>query len=374
MRNKPNKAHTLPSPYAPLLRPAEQAAPLPIQGEPVGEAAFIKASALRLGFSAVGIAKAAPVDAATAATLRHWLATGSEADMAYMANNLEKRLDPRLLVPGVRSIVSLAMNYTPAQTIPEGEYQLAAYAYGKDYHDVMKARLRELMAVIASLQPRPRPLSLREGTGWGCFVDTAPVLERYWAVQAGLGWTGRNHQLIIPRAGSMFFLGEIFLPCEVDAYDHPMPSRCGNCHRCLDACPTHAIREGEPFDAHRCLSYQLIENRRQLSPEACRVMGDTIYGCDRCQTVCPWNRFASPNTETAFQPSPDLLAMTKKDWQRLTADDYRRLFKGSAVKRAKYEGLMRNIEAAQQHRHCGDPAARISHPGGKELEEEPQKP
>ncbi len=236
------------------------------------------------------------------------------------------------------------MNYTPAQTIPEGEYQLAAYAYGKDYHDVMKARLRELMAVIASLQPRPRPLSLREGTGWGCFVDTAPVLERYWAVQAGLGWTGRNHQLIIPRAGSMFFLGEIFLPCEVDAYDHPMPSRCGNCHRCLDACPTHAIREGEPFDAHRCLSYQLIENRRQLSPEACRVMGDTIYGCDRCQTVCPWNRFASPNTETAFQPSPDLLAMTKKDWQRLTADDYRRLFKGSAVKRAKYEGLMRNIE------------------------------
>ena len=265
--------------------------------------------------------------------------------MAYMANYTEKRLDPRLLVPGVKTILSLAMNYAPARPMPDGEYQLAAYAYGQDYHELMKDRLRELAGSLI-----PHPLETGEPATEGeirIFVDTAPVLERYWAWKAGIGWIGKNHQLIIPRAGSMFFLGEIFLPFELDAYDKPMANHCGGCHRCIDACPTHALTDEIGFDAARCLSYQLIENRGELSDEARSNMGDTIYGCDRCQQACPWNRFAMPNTEPALQPKPELLRMTKDDWHALTVEQYRALFKGSAVKRAKYEGLKRNIDATK---------------------------
>lgn len=314
-------------------------------------ASKIKAEAQRLGFFACGIAKAAPVEENVAEAYRKWLENGEEASMAYMTNYLEKRLNPALLVPGVRSIVSLAMNYAPAQQLPEGEYQLAAYALGQDYHDLMKQRLRELAVNIGAPMElfqkgkKPQSADEKEGTGWGVFCDTAPVLERYWAQKAGLGWVGRNHQLIIPHAGSMFFLGEVFLPFAVDVYDTPMQSRCGSCHRCIDACPTHAIIPDEDFHADRCLSYQLIENRGELSDEAKAAMGDTIYGCDRCQTACPWNRFATPNTEPALQPKPELLSMSKEAWHNLSVEDYRRLFKGSAVKRVKFDGLKRNIDA-----------------------------
>ena len=314
-------------------------------------ASKIKAEAQRLGFFACGIAKAAPVEENVAEAYRKWLENGEEASMAYMANYLEKRLNPALLVPGVRSIVSLAMNYAPAQQLPEGEYQLAAYALGQDYHDLMKQRLRELAVNIGAPMElfqkgkKPQSADEKEETGWGVFCDTAPVLERYWAQKAGLGWVGRNHQLIIPHAGSMFFLGEVFLPFAVDVYDTPMQSRCGSCHRCIDACPTHAIIPDEDFHADRCLSYQLIENRGELSDEAKEAMGNTIYGCDRCQTACPWNRFATPNTEPALQPKPELLSMSKEAWHNLSVEDYRRLFKGSAVKRVKFDGLKRNIDA-----------------------------
>lgn len=314
-------------------------------------ASKIKAEAQRLGFFACGIAKAAPVEENVAEAYRKWLENGEEASMAYMTNYLEKRLNPALLVPGVRSIVSLAMNYAPAQQLPEGEYQLAAYALGQDYHDLMKQRLRELAVNIGAPMElfqkgkKPQLADEKEETGWGVFCDTAPVLERYWAQKAGLGWVGRNHQLIIPHAGSMFFLGEVFLPFAVDVYDTPMQSRCGSCHRCIDACPTHAIIPDEDFHADRCLSYQLIENRGELSDEAKAAMGDTIYGCDRCQTACPWNRFATPNTEPALQPKPELLSMSKEAWHNLSVEDYRRLFKGSAVKRVKFDGLKRNIDA-----------------------------
>lgn len=314
-------------------------------------ASKIKAEAQRFGFFACGIAKAAPVEENVAEAYRKWLENGEEASMAYMTNYLEKRLNPALLVPGVRSIVSLAMNYAPAQQLPEGEYQLAAYALGQDYHDLMKQRLRELAVNIGAptelFQKGKKPQSAdeKEETGWGIFCDTAPVLERYWAQRAGLGWVGRNHQLIIPHAGSMFFLGEVFLPFAVDVYDTPMQSRCGSCHRCIDACPTHAIIPDEDFHADRCLSYQLIENRGELSDEAKAAMGNTIYGCDRCQTACPWNRFATPNTEPALQPKPELLSMSKEAWHNLSVEDYRRLFKGSAVKRVKFDGLKRNIDA-----------------------------
>ena len=327
----------------------------------------IKVEAERLGFFACGIARAEPVDAETAAAVRGWISKGSQATMDYMANYTEKRLNPCLLVPGTKSIVSLAMNYAPAQTMPETEYQLAAYAYGQDYHDVMKAKLRQLAALIANKFEGESDSEVGENDGDNTaittsktdetnpepvgeirvFVDTAPVLERYWAQRAGLGWIGKNHQLIIPRAGSMFFLGEIFLPYEFDSYDSPMPSRCGNCRRCIEACPTCAITDEWGFDSEKCLSYQLIENRGELSEQAKQSMGTTIYGCDRCQTACPWNKFAIPNTTPEFQPKSELLAMTKADWHNLTIDEYRALFKGSAVKRVKFDGLKRNISAKE---------------------------
>lgn len=327
----------------------------------------IKVEAERLGFFACGIARAEPVDAETAAAVRGWISKGSQATMDYMANYTEKRLNPCLLVPGTKSIVSLAMNYAPAQTMPETEYQLAAYAYGQDYHDVMKAKLRQLAALIANKFEGESESEVGENDGDSTaittsktnetseepageirvFVDTAPVLERYWAQRAGLGWIGKNHQLIIPRAGSMFFLGEIFLPYEFDSYDSPMPSRCGNCRRCIEACPTCAITDEWGFDSEKCLSYQLIENRGELSEQAKQSMGTTIYGCDRCQTACPWNKFATPNTTPEFQPKSELLAMTKADWHNLTIDEYRALFKGSAVKRVKFDGLKRNISAKE---------------------------
>lgn len=301
----------------------------------------IKAEASRLGFFVCGFARAEPVSEAMRRHYLGWLADGRNADMAYLGNNLDKRFDPRLLMPGVKTIVVVAQNYFPAHRLPEGEPQIADYALGLDYHDIVKQKLRQLAATVGIADYR-------------AFVDTAPVLERYWAVRAGLGWIGKNQQLIIPHAGSEFFLGELFVTVELPP-DEPLPNRCGTCHRCVDACPTHALSlpatcvEGygdiTRFDARLCLSYQTIENRGELTVDAKAAMGDTFYGCDRCQRACPWNRFAKPSTEPLLQPREELLAMTRQKWENLTEEDYRRLFKGSAVKRAKYEGLMRNIKA-----------------------------
>lgn len=301
----------------------------------------IKAEASRLGFFVCGFARAEPVSEAMRRHYLGWLADGRNADMAYLGNNLDKRFDPRLLMPGVKTIVVVAQNYFPARRLPEGEPQIADYALGLDYHDIVKQKLRQLAATVGIADYR-------------AFVDTAPVLERYWAVRAGLGWIGKNQQLIIHHAGSEFFLGELFVTVELPP-DEPLPNRCGTCHRCVDACPTHALSlpatcvEGygdiTRFDARLCLSYQTIENRGELTVDAKAAMGDTFYGCDRCQRACPWNRFAKPSTEPLLQPREELLAMTRQKWENLTEEDYRRLFKGSAVKRAKYEGLMRNIKA-----------------------------
>lgn len=301
----------------------------------------IKAEASRLGFFVCGFARAEPVSEAMRRHYLGWLADGRNADMAYLGNNLDKRFDPRLLMPGVKTIVVVAQNYFPARRLPEGEPQIADYALGLDYHDIVKQKLRQLAATVGIADYR-------------AFVDTAPVLERYWAVRAGLGWIGKNQQLIIPHAGSEFFLGELSVTVELPP-DEPLPNRCGTCHRCVDACPTHALSlpatcvEGygdiTRFDARLCLSYQTIENRGELTVDAKAAMGDTFYGCDRCQRACPWNRFAKPSTEPLLQPREELLAMTRQKWENLTEEDYRRLFKGSAVKRAKYEGLMRNINA-----------------------------
>lgn len=290
----------------------------------------IKAEAHALGFFACGVAKADPVDAVHAASFTRWLDNCGHAGMEYMARNVDKRLDPQQLMPGVKSIVCVALNYAPAKRMPQGEPQIAAYALGKDYHDIMKARLHTLAARLGI-------------TDYRAFCDTAPVLERYWAMRAGLGWLGRNRQLIIPHAGSMFFLGELFLYVELE-YDGPIKQRCGTCRACIDACPTKALCPDGTFCSSRCLSYLTIENRDDIPPAMAECMGDMFYGCDRCQDACPWNRFATPTDDTQLQPAPELLGMTRNDWRQLTIEQYRSLFKGSAVKRAKYEGLMRNIK------------------------------
>ncbi len=305
----------------------------------------IKAEALRLGFSACGIAKAEPVDEETARAFRNWLRQGGHATMQYMENYEDKRLDPRLLMPGVKSIISVALNYTP-ETPVKG---FANYAIGKDYHDIVKQKLYQLAQKITPHQlPRggeieASPRGGLEGVSFRAFSDSAPVLERYWAMKAGLGFIGKNHQLIIPGMGSQFFLGELFVDIELEP-DAPCRQHCGNCHRCIDACPTEALEE-EGFRGGLCLSYLTIENRGDIPEEAAQKMGETFYGCDRCQQVCPWNAKAKPTAEPLLQPTSELLSMKDEDWQQLSVEQYRKLFKGSAVKRAKYEGLMRNIKA-----------------------------
>ena len=296
----------------------------------------IKAEASRLGFSACGVAPAEKVNETASAALCHRLSAGMQSGMNNMNNYLDKRLDPRLLMEGTQSIISVALNYYPSKFLKKDQYQFAWYAYGKDYHDVMEAKLNELLAFITTLTPRPLQSRI--------FCDTAPVLERYWAWRAGLGWIGKNTQLIIPHAGSCFFLGEIFLDRKLDFYDHPQPSRCGNCTRCLDACPTKALEAPLLLNSNRCLSYLTIEHRESIPLTEAKKMGNRIYGCDECQKACPWNRFAVPCQTPEFQPSEAFLEMKKEDWESLTEDQYRTLFKGSAVKRAKYGGLMRNIK------------------------------
>lgn len=255
--------------------------------------------------------------------------------MRYLAENVDKRLDPRLLMPGVQTIVSVALSYSPSHSL-RSSLPLSVYALGKDYHDVMKTRLHALASAI-------------EATAYRAFCDTAPVMERYWAARSRLGWLGRNRQLIVPHVGSMVFLGELFLTDELDAYDDAAalpiePHRCNTCKACAEACPTHAL--SADMDCHRCLSYHTIENRGDIPAEIAEHLGGVFYGCDRCTLACPHNRQSEPTTIAELQPNPALLSMTDADWQSLTIDDYRRLFRGSAVKRAKYDQLMRNIRLA----------------------------
>jgi len=288
----------------------------------------VKAEALRLGFSACGLAPAEPVQESHANRFLRWIQQGHHADMHYMEKNIEIRLDPRLLVPGVRTIISVALNYYPSQQASG----LCMYAQGQDYHEIMRSRMRDLMKSIQA-----------EGR---CFVDTAPVLERYWAWRAGLGWIGRHTQLILPHQGSTFFLGELFVMSEADSYDMPINHSCGQCRQCIDACPMGAIGE-MGIDARRCINYLTIENRNPLPDEL--LLDNCFYGCDCCQLACPHIHYATPTSEELFLPSEELLKMTPTSWQNLTQEQFQHLFKGSAVKRAKYDGLKRNIKACKFH-------------------------
>lgn len=296
--------------------------------------AYIKAEALRLGFDICGIAKAAPVPAEVAAAYNSWLQEGKHATMQYMQRNCEKRLDPTLLVQGCRSIIVVAMNYAPKQQI-EG---IANYAQGKDYHKVVKDRLFLLLQSINSV-------CAAQGRA---FCDSAPVLERYWAREAGIGYIGRNKQLIIPGKGSNFFLGELLVDIEL-CYDSPeQRNLCGNCTRCIDNCPGGALNE-KGLDANKCLSYLTIENRGELPENIGEMMGNCFYGCDRCQAVCPHNKFSTPNDTPELQPSEALLKMTAERWQALSEKEYKSLFAESAVERCGYEQLVRNIRARRQN-------------------------
>ncbi len=280
----------------------------------------IKAQASRLGFVACGLAKAESVAERFAERYRHWLRLGYCAEMDYMRRNVEMRLQPDLLVPGVRTIVSLAMNFMPASQQPG----ISLYAQGQDYHDVMRGRMKQLMATL-QLEGR-------------CFVDTAPVLERYWAWRSGVGVITQSGLVAVPGYGPTVFLGELFLLTDADQYDEPLPDSLPDETGWSALCPALTP---DGLDAHRCISYQTIEHLGPL-PEG-MSLGRTFYGCDRCLRATPQFAEAKPTDESAFQPSEALLHMTPDDWQDLTEEQYRALFKGSAVKRAKYEGLMRNI-------------------------------
>lgn len=302
----------------------------------------IKAEADSLGFSACGIAQAGPVQTAHAEFFEKWLLRGCHADMAYMERNRDKRENPRLLMEHAESIVSVALNYYPPRQMPSSGLQLSWYAYGRDYHEVMKEKLYQLLDRI------------QKGSGLSvsgrAFCDTAPVLEKYWACQCGIGWIGKHTQLVIPRAGSTFFLGELLLDLPVDRYDEPLERDCGTCQRCIEACPVGALKKNEGLDARRCLSYLTIENRGEIPREAAQKMYPYFYGCDRCLKACPHLTFSEPCREEAFYPKEEILEMSEDEWIALSVEDYRRLFKGSAVKRAKYEGLKRNIEVMMKNK------------------------
>lgn len=297
----------------------------------------IKQAAREVGFSACGLVAAEEITG-EGERLDRWLADDCCAGMEYLRNHREMRLDPRQLVPGARTIISVALNYYPAERREEDEPYIAYYAYGKDYHVVMKKKLRELWEKILPLHEGEEMPAMR------AFTDSAPVLERYWAWRAGIGWIGRNTCLIIPGKGSYFFLGEIITTWEISADDKPQQSRCGTCTRCVEACPTGALSQHR-IDARRCLSYLTIEHRGELPEREGKLLGGRIFGCDTCQKACPWNRFASPTEERAFQASPALLSLKKEQLAGLTVEEYNRIFAQSAVKRAKYDGLMRNIRA-----------------------------
>ena len=300
------------------------------------DSAWIVAEAEQMGFDACGIASATALEKESA-HVEQWLEGGREGEMGYLTRNKEKRYDPRLLVEGTKSIVTILYNYFPKQRLSDSDkYKIAKYTYGADYHDVLKRKMRQLLEHIEAQTGKLENVRV--------FVDSAPVLDRAWAVRCGLGFIGKNTTLIHPKKGSFYFIGHLFLPLELEETGQMMTNRCGRCTKCLDACPTGALEAPFHIDARKCISYLTIEYKGSLAEKNPDTFKGWMYGCDICQDVCPYNRFALPNVEPEFQPSERLLAMRDEDWKALSKEDFEVLFKRSAVQRAGYEGLKRNID------------------------------
>jgi epoxyqueuosine reductase len=295
----------------------------------------IKEKALELGFYNCGIAKAQLLEE-DSEYLKQWLDKGNHGTMSYMDNHFLKRVDPTKLMENAKSVISVLYNYYPKDNIPEEDnYKISKYAYGTDYHFIIKHKLK---ALIKFIEINSSEVSAR------AFVDSAPVLDRAWAARAGLGWIGKNTNLITKEQGSWFFIGEIITDLELDYENQTVPNHCGGCTRCIEACPTNAL---EPYklDARKCISYWTIEHKGETIPDKYKGQFENyMFGCDICQDVCPWNRLSEPNNEPEFEPKEELLKMRKSDWKNLNREQFNLLFKNSPVKRTKFEGFVRNVK------------------------------
>ena len=296
--------------------------------------AFIKKTAQQLGFSYCGIARAEQLDE-DARRLEAWLKQGMQGTMQYMENHFDLRVDPRKLVPGAKSVITVLQNYFPDKKQSAGTPHIAKYAFGKDYHDVIRTKLKALL------------LQLNENIGdihGRGFVDSAPVLERSWAVKSGAGWVGKNGNLINKQSGSFYFIATLIVDIEL-AYDDPFAKDyCGSCRKCIDACPTDAILDNKVVDGSKCISYFTIELKDALIPDEMKNKFDHwLFGCDVCQDVCPWNRFSSPNQEINFTPVPEILNLSTCEWEAMSEDAFKVIFKDSPLQRSKYKGIRRNL-------------------------------
>lgn len=298
---------------------------------------FIKATAARLGFSYCGIARAEKLNE-DARRLEKWLNKNHQGSMQYMENHFDKRIDPTLLVPGAQSVITLMKNYYPEKKQENKSPKIARYAWGKDYHEVIRAQLKELLAEMNQ--------EIGTVTGRG-FVDSAPVLERAWAVKSGLGWVGKNGNLISKKKGSYFFIATLIVDLPLQ-YDDPFAKDyCGTCTQCIDACPTDAILHNKEINGSQCISYYTIELKEALSKQTTVNTHNWLFGCDICQEVCPWNRFSKPHSEPAFEPIPAILNLSTQDWEEMSEEVFKRLFKESPLKRAKYSGIRKNLRWMQ---------------------------
>lgn len=299
---------------------------------PASRSKFIKSEAKRLGFLSCGISKAGFLEE-DAPRLENWLSKQMNGQMSYMENNFDKRLNPTLLVEDAKSVVSLLLNYYPSEFQNEESYKISKYAYGQDYHSVIKDKLNELLFSIQS--------TIGEVSG-RAFVDSAPVLDKAWAAKSGLGWIGKNGNLLTQQVGSFYFIAELIIDLELE-YDNATTDHCGSCTACIDACPTQAIVSPYIVDGSKCISYFTIELKENIPQEMKGKFEDWAFGCDVCQDVCPWNKFSKPHKEPLFNPNPELLSMSKKDWTEITEETFNSIFKNSPLKRAKFTGLKRNI-------------------------------
>jgi epoxyqueuosine reductase len=300
--------------------------------------AFIKKLAIQSGFEYCGIAQAEPLTE-DAYRLENWLNQGKHGSMAYMENHFELRVNPCKLVPGAKSVITLLLNYYPQEQQNPSSPKISKYAYGDDYHEVIKKKLNFILGEIKE--------TIGDIHGRG-FVDSAPVLERSWAVRSGLGWVGKNGNLINKEKGSFFFIATLIVDLELE-YDDPFAKDfCGTCRKCIDACPTEAILENKVVDGSKCISYFTIELKELFVPEEMKGKSDNwIFGCDVCQDICPWNRFSKPTKEDAFTPLPEVLNFSTRDWEELTEESFKKIFINSPIKRTKFAGIRRNLQFIQ---------------------------